>query len=51
VFNNNKLENDIQAEGCKVLNEILLENKNIENLNLNCIFQNLKKITILHQED
>jgi hypothetical protein len=30
----NKTGNNIQDEGCKVLNEIFLENKNIEKINL-----------------
>jgi hypothetical protein len=29
-----KLDNDIQDEGCQVLNEIFLENKKIEKINL-----------------
>jgi hypothetical protein len=32
-----KLENDIKDEGCKILNEILLENKTIEKLRCNLL--------------
>jgi hypothetical protein len=38
-----KLENKLK-EGCKVLNEILLENKKIEKINLSCkLFKNNKR--------
>jgi hypothetical protein len=36
------IDNILKDEGCKILNEILLENKKIEILNLSCKF--LKKI-------
>jgi hypothetical protein len=31
-------ENSLCDDGCEILNEIFLENKNIEKLNLSCIF-------------
>jgi hypothetical protein len=40
----NKTGNNIQDEGCKVLNEIFLENKKIEKIDLGCkIYKNKKR--------
>jgi hypothetical protein len=39
----NKTGNNIQDEGCKVLNEIFLENKKIEKIDLGCKYTKIKK--------
>jgi hypothetical protein len=45
-----KIDNFILENGCIILNEILMENKTIETINLGSnTFSNKKKITIYHQ--
>jgi hypothetical protein len=40
----NKLEIDLKDEGCEIINEILLENKKIEKMDLRCKLSKIIKV-------